>query len=207
MKKIKLCVTLFILLFSFILLTISSYAKTISKDLSDNFFRLHILANSDTEADQALKLKVRDNIIEYMNTISYDGLSKEEAIELTYKNLDNFQKIAENTIAESGYNYPVSLEIGNFYFPTKEYGNMSLPAGFYDALKIEIGEAKGKNWWCSLVPPLCFVDISSGVIDEETEEELKNNLTEEEFAIITDQSNTVKFKFKLIEVFSEQNNI
>ena len=84
---------------------------------------------------------------------------------------------------------------------------MSLPAGFYDALKIEIGEAKGKNWWCSLFPPLCFVDISSGVIDEETEEELKNNLTEEEFAIITDQSNTVKFKFKLIEVFSEQNNI
>ena len=207
MKKIKLCVTLFILLFSFILLTISSYAKTISKDLSDNFFRLHILANSDTEADQALKLKVRDNIIEYMNTISYDGLSKEGAIELTYKNLDNFQKIAENTIAESGYNYPVSLEIGNFYFPTKKYGNMSLPAGFYDALKIEIGEAKGKNWWCSLFPPLCFVDISSGVIDEETEEELKNNLTEEEFAIITDQSNTVKFKFKLIEVFSEQNNI
>lgn len=203
MKKSKYFVILTILVSIFILFTISSYAKTISQDLSNNFFRLHILANSDSESDQALKLKVRDNIIEYMNTISYDGLSKKEAINLTSQNLDNFKKIAEDTIQKEGYYYPVSLEIGNFYFPTKEYGNVSLPAGYYDALKIEIGEAKGKNWWCSLFPPLCFVDISSGVIDEEAEEELKNNLTEEEFAIITNNSDTVKFKFKLIEVFSE----
>lgn len=203
MKKSKYFVILTLLVSIFILFTISSYAKTISQDLSNNFFRLHILANSDSEADQALKLKVRDNIIEYMNTISYDGLSKKEAINLTSQNLDNFKKIAEDTIQKEGYSYPVSLEIGNFYFPTKEYGNVSLPAGYYDALKIEIGEAKGKNWWCSLFPPLCFVDISSGVIDEEAEEELKNNLTEEEFAIITSNSDTVKFKFKLIEVFSE----
>lgn len=203
MKKTKYFAILTILLTILVLLTISSYAKTISKDLSNNFFRLHILANSDSETDQALKLKVRDNIIEYMNTISYDGLSKKEAIDLTSEHLENFKKIAEDTIQKEGYSYPVSLEIGNFYFPTKEYGNVSLPAGYYDALKIEIGEAKGKNWWCSLFPPLCFVDISSGVIDKEAEEELKNNLTEEEFAIITSSSDTVKFKFKLIEVFSE----
>ncbi len=203
MKKAKYFVILFILLSLFILLTISSYAKTVSQDLSNNFFRLHILANSDSEADQALKLKVRDNIIEYMNTISYSGLSKKEVINLTYQNLENFQKVAEDTIQKEGYNYPVSLEIGNFYFPTKEYGNVSLPSGYYDALKIEIGEAKGKNWWCSLFPPLCFVDISSGVIDEEAEEELKENLTKEEFAIITSSSDTVKFKFKLVELFSE----
>ncbi len=203
MKKTKYFVVLFILVSIFILLTISSYAKTISQDLSNNFFRLHILANSDSDTDQALKLKVRDNIIEYMNTISYDGLSKNEAIKLTSQNLDTFQKIAENTIQKEGYSYPVSLEIGNFYFPTKEYGNISLPSGYYDALKIEIGQANGKNWWCSLFPPLCFVDISSGVIDKESEQELKDNLTEEEFAIITSSSDTVKFKFKLIEVFSE----
>lgn len=203
MKKAKYFVILFILVSIFILLTISSYAKTISQDLSNNFFRLHILANSDSQEDQDLKLKVRDKIIEYMNTISYDRLSKDEAIALTSQNLDTFQKIAEDTIQKEGYTYPVSLEIGNFYFPTKEYGNVSLPAGYYDALKIEIGEAKGKNWWCSLFPPLCFVDISSGVIDEESKEELKDNLTEEEFAIITSSSDTVKFKFKLIEVFSE----
>ncbi len=202
-KKIKYFIILLILLSAFLFLTISSYANTISKDLSNNFFRLHILANSDSNEDQNLKLKVRDNIIEYMNTISYEGLSKEEAIHLTYQHLNEFQKIAEETIYNEGYNYPVTLEVGNFYFPTKIYGNISLPAGYYDALKIQIGEAQGQNWWCSLFPPLCFVDISSGVIDEETEQELKDNLTEEEFSIITNNTDTVKFKFKLIEVFSE----
>lgn len=203
-SKMKYIITILILLSIFLLLTISSYANTVSQDLSNNFFRLHILANSDSVKDQELKLKVRDNIIEYMNTLTYSGLSKSEAIELTKQNLDKLQKIAEDTIKNEGYSYSVNLEIGNFYFPTKEYGNISLPAGYYDGLKIEIGDAQGQNWWCSLFPPLCFVDISSGVIDEESEENLKENLSEEEFAIITENSDTIKFKFKLIEVFSDK---
>ena len=205
MKKIFYIISLIFLLFSFVLISLTSYANTVSEDLSNNFFRLHILANSDSNEDQNLKLKIRDNIIEYMNTLSYSGLTKEEAINLTNSNLENFKKIAEKIILDEGYNYPVSLEIGNFYFPTKEYGNISLPAGYYDALKIEIGEAKGKNWWCSLFPPLCFVDISAGVIDEESEEFLKENLSDDEFAIITDTSENVKFKFKIIELINNQN--
>ena len=192
-----------ILLFSFVFITISSYAISVSTDLSNNFFRLHILANSDSEEDQALKLKVRDNIIEYMETLTYDGLSKEEVVTITQNHLDDFKKIAEETIKKEGFDYKVSLKIDNFYFPTKVYGNISLPAGYYDGLKIEIGEAKGQNWWCSLFPPLCFVDISSGVIDEETEKNLKNNLSEEDFAIITSDSETVKLKFKIVEMFSK----
>ena len=184
MKKIFYIISLIFLLFSFVLISLTSYANTVSEDLSNNFFRLHILANSDSNEDQNLKLKIRDNIIEYMNTLSYSGLTKEEAINLTNSNLENFKKIAEKIILDEGYNYPVSLEIGNFYFPTKEYGNISLPAGYYDALKIEIGEAKGKNWWCSLFPPLCFVDISAGVIDT---------------------SENVKFKFKIIELINNKN--
>lgn len=203
MKKIKYFCILSILLFSFVFITISSYAISVSTDLSNNFFRLHILANSDSEEDQALKLKVRDNIIEYMETLTYDGLSKEEVVTLTQNHLDDFKKIAEETIKKEGFDYKVSLKIDNFYFPTKVYGNISLPAGYYDGLKIEIGEAKGQNWWCSLFPPLCFVDISSGVIDEETEKNLKNNLSEEDFAIITSASETVKLKFKIVEMFSK----
>ncbi|HIT71848.1 MAG TPA: stage II sporulation protein R [Candidatus Scatovivens faecipullorum] len=203
MKKIKYFCILSILLFSFVFITISSYAISVSTDLSNNFFRLHILANSDSEEDQALKLKVRDNIIEYMETLTYDGLSKEEVVTLTQNHLDDFKKIAEETIKKEGFDYKVSLKIDNFYFPTKVYGNISLPAGYYDGLKIEIGEAKGQNWWCSLFPPLCFVDISSGVIDEETEKNLKNNLSEEDFAIITSDSETVKLKFKIVEMFSK----
>lgn len=203
MKKIKYFCILSILLFSFVFITISSYAISVSTDLSNIFFRLHILANSDSEEDQALKLKVRDNIIEYMETLTYDGLSKEEVVTLTQNHLDDFKKIAEETIKKEGFDYKVSLKIDNFYFPTKVYGNISLPAGYYDGLKIEIGEAKGQNWWCSLFPPLCFVDISSGVIDEETEKNLKNNLSEEDFAIITSDSETVKLKFKIVEMFSK----
>lgn len=203
MKKVKYILILILLFISFLLVTMSSYANTISKNISNNFFRLHILANSDSKEDQNLKLKVRDNIIEYMNNISYYGLSKNEAIDLTQTHLDEFKKIAEETIKNEGYNYSVSLEIGNFYFPTKHYGNISLPAGYYDGLKIEIGEAKGQNWWCSLFPPLCFVDISSGIIDENSEDNLKSNLGDEEFAIITDNSETIKLKFKIIEVLSK----
>lgn len=203
MKKSKYIMILALLLTCFILLTISSYANTISKDLQNNFFRLHILANSDSEEDQNLKLKVRDNIIEYMNTLTFKNISKEEAINLAKQNIDKFKEIAENTIKNNGYSYPVNIEFGNFYFPTKIYGNISLPAGFYDAMKIEIGEAKGQNWWCSLFPPLCFVDISSGVIDEESEKNLKDNLSDEEFSIITSDSETIKLKFKLVEMFSK----
>lgn len=201
-KKLKYIFFLLILLISFIFISISSYANSISEDLSDNFFRLHILANSDSKEDQDLKLKVRDNIIQYMNSLSYEGLSKQDAIYLTQEHISEFENIAKKTIENEGYNYNVSLKIDNFYFPTKLYGNISLPAGFYDALKIEIGNAEGKNWWCSLFPPLCFVDISSGVIDEESEELLKDNLSEEEFAIITSDSETIKFKFKIVELFS-----
>lgn len=204
MKKIFYLTSLIILITIFLFISITSYANTVSDDLSNNFFRLHILANSDSNEDQTLKLKVRDKIIEYMNSLSYSNLTKSEAIELTKSNLQNFKEIAQKTILEEGYNYSVNLEIGNFYFPTKEYGNISLPAGYYDALKIEIGEAKGKNWWCSLFPPLCFVDISAGVIDEETEEYLKENLSEDEFSLITDSSEDIKFKFKIVELLNSK---
>lgn len=204
MKRFFCVIILFLLFFCFIFVSAKAYANNVLDDLSDNFFRLHILANSDSVEDQNLKLKVRDNIIQYMNTLSYDGLTKIDAINLTCSNLNNFKQIAEKTIIEEGYNYSVNLEIGNFYFPTKEYGNISLPAGYYDALKIEIGKAEGKNWWCSLFPPLCFVDISAGVIDEESEEFLKENLSDDEFEIITDPSKNIKFKFKILEMLNDK---
>ena len=201
-KKLKYIFILISLLFCFIFISISSYAHTLSENLSANFFRLHILANSNSEIDQDLKLKVRDGIIEYMNSQELSNYSKEEVITLVKTNLDSYRKVAENIIKENGFNYPVSLEVGTFCFPTKIYGNISLPAGNYEALRINIGQAQGENWWCSLFPPLCFVDISSGVIDDNSKENLKENLSEEEFAIITSNNGTIKLKFKILEIFS-----
>lgn len=205
MKNLKRFLFIIILFIIFFIITARSYANTISKDLSNTFFRLHILANSDSSEDQELKLKVRDAILEYMNTLCYDNISKEEAIKLSKEHIKDFKKISEKVIKENGYNYNVNVQIGNFYFPTKIYGNISLPAGNYDALKIEIGNAQGKNWWCSLFPPLCFVDISTGVIDEKSEEYLRENLTNEEFTVISSNADEIKLKFKIIEVLNQKN--
>lgn len=130
------------LFIAFLFITAKSYANSISGELSENIFRLHIIANSDTNDDQELKLKVRDSIIEYMENLTQDCKTKDEVISIINSNIDNFYNIAKKTIEDNGYNYSVNIEVGNFYFPTKYYGNISLPSGYYDALKIEIGEAK-----------------------------------------------------------------
>lgn len=203
-KFFKNSLIILILFTIFFIINAYSYATSVSCSLSDNIFRLHILANSDSEEDQALKLKVRDRIIEYMETLAYNISDKAEVIELSKAHEAYFKQIAENVIRENGYNYPINIEFGNFYFPTKHYGNISLPAGNYDALKIEIGDANGQNWWCSLFPPLCFVSVSSGVVDEEGEEYLKENLSDEEFAIVSNSASGVEFKFKIIEMINRK---
>ena len=186
----------------FIFISALSYVNAVSEDLSNSVFRLHVIANSDNAEDQELKYKVRDSVLEYMNEISSDCSSKEEVISLAYDYQDEFKKIAENVIKDNGYNYDVNIRIGNFEFPTKTYGDISFPAGNYDALRIEIGEAKGQNWWCVMFPPLCFVDVTSGVVPDESKEVIKDNLNEEEYNLISDnESYDVKFKFSLIEFF------
>lgn len=203
--KFKMIIILSFLLFIYTTICAFSYAQNISCDIANSVFRLHVLANSDNEEDQALKYKVRDNLLKFMNSLCVDCKTKEEAIEIVSKNQDNFKKIALQTIKNEGYNYDVTINIGNFKFPTKKYGDVSFPAGFYDALRVEIGEAKGKNWWCVMFPPLCFVDISSGVVPDESKEILENNLTEEEFALVSDNNDLkIKFKFKLLEFFNEK---
>ena len=205
MSNLKRFFLIFLLLFFFMLFSIFSYAKTVSTNLENNIFRLHILANSDSTQDQSLKLKVRDNIINYLENLCINCNSKSEYISIINNNVDNLKNIATQTIIENGYNYSVNIEIGNFYFPTKEYGNISYPAGFYDGLRIKIGKSSGQNWWCSLFPPLCFTDISSGIIDDNTRKNLENNISSEEFNIISSNNTIYKIKFKLIEFLNEKN--
>lgn len=202
--KFKHLLAIFLLLVIFLIFNIFSYSNKVFAGLQNNIFRLHILANSDSEADQTLKLAVRDSVIEYMKTINNTSFTKEETIQNVNSHLKDLQKIAEDKIHELGYDYAVSLEVGNFYFPTKYYGNISLPAGNYDALKINIGEAQGQNWWCSLFPPLCFIDISSGYLEDEDKEILEANLTEEEFALVSSSSPDVKLKFKIVELLNSK---
>ncbi len=202
--KIKYFFLIILLLAVFLLLNLVSYSNYVFAGLQDNIFRLHILANSDSEEDQALKLKVRDSVIDYMEEINFGSKTKEETIKVVSEKLEEIKKIAENKIHELGFDYEVNLEIGNFNFPTKYYGNISLPAGNYDALKINIGKAQGQNWWCSLFPPLCFIDISSGYLEEEDKEILEDNLSEEEFMLISSSSPDIKLKFKILELLNSK---
>lgn len=200
-SNIKRLLLLLLLLFIYTFICAFSYVSAVSTDIQDSVFRLHVIANSDSAEDQNLKYIVRDKVLEYINSISGNENSKEDVINLAKSNINEIQKIAENTINENGYNYSVKLNIGNFAFPTKTYGDISFPAGFYDALKIEIGEAKGQNWWCVMFPPLCFVDVTNGVVPEESKEVIKENLSEEEYELLSQNSDDINFKFKIVEMF------
>ena len=205
-SRLKSFIILIFLLCIYITLCMFSYVKAVSTDLSNSVLRLHVIANSNSNEDQLLKYKVRDSLLNYMNNVCSNCKSKEDAINILSNNIDNFKMVAQNTIKNEGYNYNVNVEIGNFKFPTKHYGDISLPAGYYDALKVEIGKAEGRNWWCVMFPSLCFVDLTSGIVPEDSKEELKNVLSDEEFALISNNSNsTLKFKFKLLELFSNKN--
>lgn len=202
-SKIGIIIIISLLLFLYTIICAFSYVSAVSSDISDSVFRLHVIANSNSNEDQALKYKVRDNLLNYMNNICKNCTSKKEAIILVSTHQEEFKEIALKTIKNEGYSYNVNIEIGNFEFPTKQYGDISLPAGLYDALKVEIGKAEGRNWWCVMFPSLCFVDISSGIVPEESKEELQNVLSDEEYSIISDSSNYgIKLKFKLLEIFA-----
>lgn len=200
MKSFKKYLIILILLILYILIYSISYANSTISNISNNLFRLHVIANSDSDDDQNLKYAVRDNLINYMNNICINVSSKQDALNIANEHLYDFYKIAENTIIKHGYYYNVKISIGNYSFPTKKYGDISLPAGYYDALKVEIGEAKGKNWWCVMFPSLCFVDVSNGVVPEESKKDLQNSLSEEDFNLISSSNSQYQFKFKLIEL-------
>ena len=198
----KRLIIVLLLLILFIFISAISYVRAVSNNIANGVFRLHVIANSDSPEDQNLKYIVRDELIKYMNTLAKDCNSKQEVIEIAKNNISNFENIAKKTIKDNGFNYNVTVEIGNFDFPTKTYGDITLPAGTYDSLKIKIGKSEGQNWWCVMFPPLCFVDVTTGIVPEESKKEMKEAMPEEEYSLISNTNNSeVNFKFKLIEFF------
>lgn len=176
----------------------------VSKGYKDKLIRFHVLANSDSDEDQELKLKVRDEIIKYLQPMLKQSKSLEQSEQIILSESENIKNIGENIIKENGYTYEVEVKLEYNNFPAKQYSNIVLPAGEYKALRILIGESKGKNWWCVMFPPLCFVDENNGVIDKETDEKLRSVLTEEEYNLISEdnieKTKDVKMKFKIVEI-------
>ena len=169
------------------------------RDIADNTFRLHILANSDSDADQALKLKVRDKVLSYTAELFRDAPDKETSMQAVGQHLREIAEVACDEVRANGYDYPVKAEITRMYFSTRHYDGYTLPAGMYDALRLSIGKAEGHNWWCVMYPSLC---LSSAT---EREERAKKVYSEEEYHEVTDDS--VAYKFKLVEWFEERQNL
>ena len=164
--------------------------------------RLHIMANSDSAADQRAKLAVRDAVLEAMGGMR--GCESEaEAEAMLMQSGAQVLRTAEDTLKKCGMEYGAQLVIGEFEFPDRVYAGILYPKGKYRALRIILGEGKGHNWWCVMFPPLCFVDVSSGVVPDSSKELLQNNMSEEDYDLITDDnsSSELTFKFKLVELF------
>lgn len=144
--------------------------------------RFHVRANSDSEEDQELKLAVKEDVVTFLKPLLEDCSSVAESKNVIVSNLQNIYTIAVNTIVEQGYDYSVEVYVTEEEFPAKTYGDITFPAGKYQALRIDIGAAKGQNWWCVMYPPLCFIDDSTTVVSEEGKEILQENLTPQEYA-------------------------
>lgn len=172
--------------------------QTIQNGISTKIIRFHVIANSDSSEDQELKLKVKEAVVHYTEICLKNSKSIEQSEAILLEESENITAIAKNIINENGYDYEVNVELTDTYFPTKSYGNYTFPPGTYRAFQIKIGEAKGQNWWCVLYPPLCFIDISHGIVNEEAETQLKETLTTEEFNAVSDNCE-VKYRFKYLK--------
>lgn len=192
MRKNLFETALFIAL-AFSLIT-SSLALDTQRDISDKLIRLHVIANSNSDEDQSLKLLVRDEVLSYVSTLTKNCSDIDEARKMISANLIKLEEIAQDVIVSKGFSYAATAELSEVYFPTKVYDSFSLPAGKYEALRIKLGNAAGKNWWCVLFPPVC---ISAA----EAESEFKNaGLSDKEINFVMSDDVEYKLKFKLVEI-------
>lgn len=168
-------------------------ASDVQKKLAEEVFRFHVIANSNSERDQSLKMKVKENIIRYMEKQIPESESVEETRIWAASHLSEIENVARETLKKEECSDYVVAEVGNCYFPDKTYGDITFPKGTYDALRIKIGNGEGQNWWCVLYPNLCFIDAVHAVVPEEGKEELKEVLDQEEYEMVTAFS---KFKIK-----------
>jgi len=169
-----------------------SVSESAVSDISSGIIRLHILANSDSWEDQNLKIKVRDRLLNETNNASMDKFD-----------LKNIEEICKDEIINNGYDYDIKVCFGKYYFPTKTYENISLPAGDYNAVRVLIGKAEGENWWCVMYPPLCFGTSTKGELSENEMKKLKDGMKNDNFELIEENEIKIKPAFKIVELWQK----
>ena len=177
-----------------------SEERQLQKGIASNIIRFHVRAESDSKEDQWLKMQVKEAVLAQIGPVLSKSQSVDESRQLLYNESENIRNVAAATLRSLGDESDVNVYFENCYFPMKTYGDMTFPPGEYEAFRVDIGEAQGKNWWCVLYPPLCFVDAVYGEVPEESKEELKGVLTEEEYSMVSGEN--VKFRFKYLKIFN-----
>ena len=172
------------------------------RDIYDTVVRLHVLANSDSEEDQALKLRVRDAVLAASAPMVQDCTTQAEAVEALTAHLNDLEAAALSVVQSEGYDYPVTVLLGEEDYPTRTYESCAFPAGTYVSLRVLIGEGEGQNWWCCLFPPLC---LSAATAKSDNEDAfIRVGLTKDQYGIITETGKTkYKVRFKLLEVLED----
>ena len=198
MKKVMIA-----LVISFVLTSaMNAYSEKVCGEIENSMIRLHIIANSNSDKDQNIKLKIRDEILkaEGERLVAQTGQECEGTVK---DRLDEMEQLAEKILAENGFSYGAHAEYGRFDFPKKQYKNMILPPGKYYGVRIVLGDGKGENWWCVLYPPLCMTNGNEAVLGEKSQKLLKENLSDEAYEIITQTDGEVNVKFYVVELAGE----
>ena len=196
----RFCVAIVILLV--VMMAVSFLPVHGEQEVYDTVVRLHVLANSDGEEDQALKLTVRDAMLEAAAPYLEGCTTQEEAIRSLTLHLSDLEAVAAETITAEGYDYPVTVLLGEEDYPTRTYETCAFPAGTYVSLRVCIGDAEGQNWWCCLFPPLCLTAASAKSDNEDAF--IQVGLTKDQYGIITETGKTkYKVRFKILEVIED----
>ena len=167
--------------------------------VANEIIRLHVVANSDSEQDQKLKLQVKETIVTYLRGEMKDAQTVAEARQAIRENLSEIEEIANEKMQKEGFDYQAKASLGVCYFPVKQYGDMTFLAGDYEALRVSLGKGSGKNWWCVMYPTLCFVDATYQVVPDSSKEKLKQTLTQEEYDSLLDGGEEVTYSFRILE--------
>ncbi len=191
----------FILFWTLVLGFMLSFFETAKADIKESVVRLHIIANSNSDADQSVKLKVRDRILKDGKNIFSSSKTPADVLRLVNENKEYIKEIAEDELLKNGFLEKVSVKVGEFSFPQKTYSKFSFPGGTYNAVRVEIGDAEGKNWWCVMYPPLCFVQ-GVAKISPDADAIIRENLSSSEYALLTDSESGVEIRFKILEILS-----
>ena len=204
--KLKWCILLGIGIVFFLMVGIEQQnqkVQALQREVAGEVIRLHVVANSDSKMDESIKYRVRDEIVEVMEHTLQGIDNKEEAEQIIKRKLKKMERLINQILEREACGHKAKVQLTTEEFPVREYGDTVFPAGTYETVQVQIGEAKGENWWCVLYPGLCLVDESVAILPEASKKQLKEHLTKEDYEQMTQDTTKVKYTFRLAELWEK----